>query len=126
MERGEIGRVGEDTACKFLMKHGFQVVGRNYRKKWGEIDVIAEKKGVLHFVEVKTVSCENLRKVARETGYRPEENVHPQKLARLGRTVQTYLAEHAVEGEWEFDVIAILLDPVKREARVRFLENVVL
>ena len=49
----KIGQVGEDIACKFLMKHGFTVLERNYTKKWGEIDIIAQKEDVLYFVEVK-------------------------------------------------------------------------
>ena len=52
----KIGQLGEDIACKFLMKHGFSILERNYTKKWGEIDVIAEKGKKLYFVEVKSVS----------------------------------------------------------------------
>ena len=51
-----IGKIGEETACKFLMKHGYQIVLRNYWKKWGEIDIVAKKDKTTHFVEVKTVS----------------------------------------------------------------------
>lgn len=40
----KIGELGENVACKFLMKHGFTILERNYTKKWGEIDVIALKK----------------------------------------------------------------------------------
>ena len=39
----KIGKIGEDIAAKFLMKHGFSVLDRNYTKKWGEIDIIAQK-----------------------------------------------------------------------------------
>ena len=128
-EKQRIGRIGEDTACKFLMKHGFSIVERNYWKKWGEIDIIAQKAKKLHFIEVKTVSRENLvGKVTREIdSYQPEENVHPAKLKRLGRTIQTYLLEKDLEeGEWEFDVLAVFLDIRNKQARVSFTENVVL
>ena len=47
-EKQKVGRIGEDIACKFLMKHGFEVADRNYLRKWGEIDIIAKKRGVLH------------------------------------------------------------------------------
>ena len=128
-EKQRIGRIGEDTACKFLMKHGFSIVERNYWKKWGEIDIIAQKAKKLHFIEVKTVSRENLvGKVTREIdSYQPEENVHPAKLKRLGRTIQTYLLEKDLEeGEWEFDVLAVFLDIKNKQARVRSTEDVVL
>lgn len=122
-----IGEVGEKTACRFLVKHGFSVIGRNYRRKWGEIDIIAEKGKVLHFVEVKTVSRENIREISRETSfYRPEENVHPKKLERLFRVIQTYLIDmKADDREWQLDVVAVYLDMKHREAKVSLMENVI-
>ena len=124
----DVGRIGEETACKFLMKRGFTIIERNYRKKWGEIDIIAKNKNILHFVEVKTVSRENIRSVPHETfeEYRPEENVHPKKIERLSRTVQTYLLEKKYEGEWQFDVLAVFLDLKHREAKCRYMEDIVL
>jgi Holliday junction resolvase-like predicted endonuclease len=56
-EKRKTGNLGEDIAAMFLMKHGFGIIERNYLRKWGEIDIVAKKGGVLHFVEVKTVSC---------------------------------------------------------------------
>ena len=131
-ETQKIGEIGENTACMFLKKHNFVIVERNYRKKWGEIDIIAEKRGILHFVEVKTVSCENLDSVSHETvdtdSYRPEDNIHSWKLKRLSRIIQTYLLEKEIDKnrEWQFDVLAVFLDRKKREARCRYLENIVL
>ena len=55
-EKQKIGEIGENIAVKFLMKHGFSVIDRNYTKKWGEIDIIAKKSEKLYFVEVKSVS----------------------------------------------------------------------
>lgn len=66
-KKQEIGNTGELIAARFLMKHGFSVIERNYRKKWGEIDIILVKKGKTHFVEVKTVSYETTKEVTRET-----------------------------------------------------------
>ena len=123
----DIGRIGEDVACKFLMKQGFSIVERNYWKKWGEIDIIAQKSNTWHFVEVKTVRRENLVDVSHETDeYSPEENVHPQKLKRLHRTIQTYLLEKDIEDEWQLDVLAVFLDLEKKQARCRMTENVIL
>jgi len=129
-EKQKIGKIGEDTACKFLMKHGFSIIMRNYLKKWGEIDIIAEKNKVIHFVEVKTVSRENVRDVTHETlneYNRPEENIHPWKIKRLSRVIQTYILDKELENiEWQFDILAVFLDLKNKEARVRFTENVVL
>jgi len=130
-----VGQVGEGVACRFLVKQGFKILDRNYMKKWGEIDIIAKKDGILRFVEVKTVSRENIKNVSRETleQDRPEENVHPWKLKRLYRVIQSYLNRDTVSREtidrevnWQFDVIAVFLDLKNKEAKVRFTENVIL
>ena len=129
-DKQKVGRIGEDTACKFLVKQGFSVIERNYLKKWGEIDIIAEKSGAIHFVEVKTVSRENVKDVSRETldeYNRPEDNVHPWKVKRLSRVIQTYLLEkRGKDKEWQFDILAVFLDLKNKEAKIRFTENVIL
>lgn len=114
-----LGNLGEGIACRFLESRGLSVIERNYRKKWGEIDIIAKKGEKLHFVEVKSV-------VGAVGGRMPEENVHEKKLKRLFRTIQTYLASGKEEPEWQLDVLAVFLDMEKKEARVRLTENVLL
>lgn len=108
------------------MKRGFAILGRNYSKKWGEIDIIARKNGVLRFIEVKTVSRENTDSISHEKDdYMPEENVHPWKLKRLYRAIESYLWEKKLEeDEWQIDVLAVFLDEGRKKARVRFTENV--
>src|SRR3989344_6399479 len=91
-EKRKLGDIGENIACEFLKKHSFEIIERNYLRKWGEIDIVAKKSDIIHFVEVKSVSCVTFAKnVSDETGYRPEDNMHPWKLKRLARTIQTYL-----------------------------------
>lgn len=131
-----VGELGEDISCNFLENKGFTIIDRNYRKKWGEIDIIAKKDGILRFIEVKTVSREiNNENVIRETlnsgenrGFQPEDAVHPQKVKRLGRAIQTYLLERDVSHEtlWQFDIIAVFLDINNKRAKVRFRENVII
>ena len=132
-EKQKIGRIGEDIAVKYLKNKGFTVIGRNYLKKCGEIDIIAKKGETLHFVEVKSVSCEifeaKKRHVSRETdNYRPEDNIHEAKLKRLARTIQLYLFEKYPKGDpdWIFDAIVVRLDVNNHRARIRFLDNIVL
>lgn len=129
----KIGQLGEDIACKFLMKHGFSVLERNYTKKWGEIDIIAQKKEKLYFVEVKSTSVSSLDYVMnlnREDGTninRPEENMHPWKIKRLRRVVETYLISKRIGYvDWQFDLLVVYMDIDKRQARVKVVENVVL
>ena len=81
------------------MKHGFSISDRNYTKKWGEIDVVAEKSNKIYFIEVKSVSRETLNTFIPKSysnsderyQSRPEDNMHPWKLKRLSSTIQTYL-----------------------------------
>lgn len=121
----KIGQIGEGIATKFLVKHGFEVIIRNYRKKYGEIDIICRKNKKIHFVEVKTVSHTS---VSHETcdQYRPEDNVHEAKLKRIGRTIQAYVFEYELEDDWQFDVITIILNKNDRTARVKIMSDLVL
>ncbi len=119
-QKQKTGEIGENIACKFLMKQGCKILDRNYRKKWGELDIVAQKDKVIHFVEVKTVS--------HETEYMPEENIHPWKRKRLARAIQTYLLEKNVsdETEWQTDSLAVFLDFKTRRAKIRMTENIIL
>ena len=135
-EKQVVGDLGEDVASKFLTGRGFKIIGRNYRKKFGEIDVIAEKAGKVHFVEVKTVSRHNLRNpihnemdspVAPKDSYRPEDNVHSWKQKRLSRAIQVYIAENKLqETDWQFDVVTVFLDVENKLAKVKVLEDLIL
>ena len=118
-EKRKIGDLGEKIAGEWLEKKSFEILEKNYLKKWGEIDIIAIKKEILHFVEVKTVKRD--LSVIRETKntFRPEENVHKDKLRRLKRTIMTYIAERNLENRiWEFDVAVLYLDVKSHRAKV--------
>ena len=128
-KHNETGEIGERIALNFLIKKGFNLIFQNYRKKWGEIDIIMEKDKILHFVEVKTVSRKSYgNKFEQEiNNYRPEDNMHPWKLKRLQRAIQTYLLEkYKNEPVWQFDLACVFLDQEKKIAKVRFIENIIL
>ncbi len=123
--RKEVGRIGEGVAATFLERKGFTIIARNYRKPWGEIDIIAEKAGVVRFVEVKAVSRENLPDVSYEMStYRPEEQVHPAKLKKICRTAELYMAQEGEEREYQIDVVGVFLDMTRHKARCRLFEQV--
>ena len=54
MKSSDIGKIGEELVCRYLIKRGYNIISRNYRIKGGEIDIIAENGDYLVFVEVKT------------------------------------------------------------------------
>ena len=125
----EIGRMGEGIAAKYLESHGMAIIERNYRKKWGEIDIVArETSGKIHFVEVKSVSYEtksDLEWAVPYETYRPEERVHKHKQERLKRAIQTWLVENKYKGEFQIDILIVYLVPREKYARVKVLENVI-
>ena len=129
-EKQKIGQIGEDCACEYLEKNGYKIIERNYLKKWGEIDIVAKKTNKIHFVEVKAVSRDLTNNVIHETSdtYRAEDNMHPWKLQRLGRAVQSYLLDRNIgdDIDWEFDVATVYIDTNKRLSRVFLIEDIVL
>ncbi len=129
-KHNETGAIGEDLATAFLKKNGFAVKDRNYRKKWGEIDIVALKNDLVHFIEVKTVSRHSFggKFLDEVNNYRPEDNMHPWKLGRLRRAIQTYLLEkyRQTDPAWQFDLICVFLDQDRRVAKVRLIENIIL
>lgn len=125
-EKRALGDIGENIACDFLKRHGFEVIERNYLRKWGEIDIVAKKANVMRFVEVKSVSCVTLGEAVAQETYRPEDNMHPWKLKRLGRAIQTYLLEKELDCEWQLDLITVKIDKENGKARVELIENIVI
>ena len=125
MGKKETGALGEQIAAQFLRGKGFTIIEFNYRKPWGEVDIVAEKSGCVRFVEVKAVSRENGGHGSREKpGYEPEELAHPSKLKKVARTAELYMESKKDEREYQIDVVAVFLDHKNRKARCRFYEQV--
>ncbi|AMW20742.1 YraN family protein [Mycobacteroides chelonae] len=100
--RAQIGSRGEDLAADYLSKDGFTVLDRNWRCRYGELDIIATDGEALVFVEVKT-------RTGRAFGT-PAEAVTHTKLRRLRRLAGIWLAAH--DGSWvavRIDVIEVRL-----------------
>lgn len=124
-DRKETGRIGESVAAQFLERKGFKIIERNYRKAWGEIDIIAEKGRVVRFVEVKTLSRENISGLSREADdYRPEEQVHLLKLRKIARTAELYMNAKNDSRDFQIDVVGVFLDKATHMARCRLYEQV--
>ena len=130
-ETQKIGEVGENIAVKFLMKHGFNILDRNYTKKWGEIDIVTEKDNKLYFIEVKSVNYLPAKALASvdktQDDYRPEDNMHPWKMKRLSRTIQTYILSKKLDHrEWQVDLLLVFLDLKNKNARVKVVKDIIL
>lgn len=110
-----LGRAGEDSAARFLLKKGYAILQTNYRTRYGEIDIIADNGGTLVFIEVKTRKGKFL-----ET---PLAAVTISKQRRISMAAQLYLSNNNLfEKEARFDVIAVNPDD-KRGQRIEHIEN---
>jgi len=96
------GRQGEDLAVQWLRQHGYEIVARNYRRRFGEVDVIARHQGFLVFIEVKT---------RRSTRFGlPADALTVKKQRQLTRIAEDYLVHHdGADMPCRFDVLSILL-----------------
>lgn len=124
-EHNKTGALGELIARKWLQKRGFLISDDNYRKKFGEIDIVAKKGQKVHFVEVKAISYKNRAFLDKSNDFKPEDNVHEHKLQKLRRTIEVWLQENGWEGKFQIDVIAVRMVPSEKLARVKYIDNVI-
>lgn len=96
-----LGNRGEELAVKYLKKRGFKILERNFRTPLGEIDIIAEDRQILVFVEVKTRSDDSF-------GH-PFEAVDNRKRERMKRIALLYLKDSGMERPVRFDVVSVEL-----------------
>jgi len=104
------GNIGEDRACVYLREAGFEIVDRNVYSKFGEIDVIAMKDDVLHFVEVKSAQEYEVA----------VQNITPTKMHRFLQTVASYQKKHHLDITYCIDAVIVTPD------EVTLLENITL
>ncbi|MBI2035785.1 MAG: YraN family protein [Candidatus Liptonbacteria bacterium] len=108
-KRSELGNLGEDIACEYLKNKKYKILARNYRKPWGEIDVVAKAKDkTLVFVEVKTV-----KESGSAYAVSAENQMTPAKINKFKRVAQLFAGEykHLINEKIgsRLDVLAITL-----------------
>lgn len=108
MENRSLGALGEDTAVQLMSAKGYTVIRRNYRCRFGEIDIIASRGNNLYFVEVKTRQGQAFG--------RPCEAVTPEKQRHIRKAAVFYLKEQKAAGyampRVHFQVIEIVIDHI--------------
>jgi len=118
-----IGNQGEDLAVSYLIKNNYKIVERNFRRKWGEIDIVAKDKKTkeLVFIEVKT------KKIGYSSTPRPEEMLTKRKIHHLQRVFLSYLASLKKSSiPWRFDFIAVEIDKQFSLPTIRHYKNLFL
>ncbi len=120
-QRSEIGAIGEEKAREWLVKLGYTIRETNYKKRYGEIDIIAEKQGTLYFIEVKT------NKYYPESAFPPEIRINAKKARNLKKICETYLWETHVsrDQKWQIDVISVILDESGSLKDIQHFENAI-
>lgn len=116
--RQETGALGEKIAAQFLKKRGYRIVETNYRCRRGEIDIVAQQKDCLVFVEVRT---------KRTPGFgSPEQSISTAKKGRMRASASYYLQSHPGAAEsWRIDFVAVEIDGNGKVGRVELIEGAV-
>jgi putative endonuclease len=110
----EIGKWGEQIAAEYLQQKGYEILDKNARTPFGEIDLVARLEALTVFVEVKA-------RTTRSFGL-PEEAITPRKLTHMLACAEHYAAEHEIDN-WQLDVLAVEGAPGVTP-RIEHFENV--
>jgi putative endonuclease len=118
--KSEFGKEGEDVSCNFLRSKGYNILGRNIRETFGEIDILARHpKGILVFVEVKSV---NLNR----EGYGPEDQMSLAKIQKLRKTCEFLANKHPElldrKKGWQID--SLCLTKSDKYFEIKHYENI--
>lgn len=92
---------GEKLACNFFIEKGFSIIHTNWRYSYYEVDIIASKNKILHFIEVKT-------RYSKQYGL-PEESVDKKKMDNLMQAAKAFIHQHPEWSRIQFDVLSIIL-----------------
>jgi putative endonuclease len=110
--KNSLGHTGEQIACKALEEEGYRIIEKNFRCRQGEIDIIAEQKGILCFVEVKARSSEKFGL--------PEEAVQKWKQKKLLTVAVIYLEQKRIRSrDMRFDIVSVDL----KTKKTRIIQN---
>jgi len=129
MTKKEIGKLGEQIACNFLKKKGYQILERNFFLKIpkgpqiGEIDIVAKKKNTFHFIEVKTLVRSNKEKNCLIS---PEQKVNFKKKKKIIKTAENWLRKRKISFKipWQIDIISIKINLDLKKAKISHFKNV--
>ena len=110
-----IGKWGEEAAVQYLTDRGCEVVARNARTPYGEIDIVARQGDITLFVEVKTLTSSR--------NFFPEQNVTARKRGHMLACAEHYAMQNAID-HWQIDVVAIEGKPPSKPI-ITYFENAI-
>ena len=115
-ERKKLGSHGEDLAVEFLKRRGYRILHRNFKLKFGEIDIVAQEGDTVCFIEVRTKTTDQMGT--------PFESITPFKQRKLSKLALAYLKNQykSVEVRARFDVVAVVSQDGKEE-KIEIVQN---
>ena len=119
-EKSRTGRLGEEAVTTHLRRNGHRIVARNWRHGHYELDIVSERCGTLHLVEVKTRRIDSLTP--------PEMAINDQKQRSLRRAASLFLAGagRRYEGfDLQFDLASVHITPEEEIANIDLIENAI-
>lgn len=114
-----IGNRGERAAAVYLMLHGYRIICRNYKTENAEIDIIARKKNITAFIEVKTRNVKHL-------GYmesRPASAVTPEKQRKIIGASTSFRKSHPFDTRMRYDIIEVYIEGGKRRPKIKEIRH---
>jgi len=122
MDKIRTGFLGENFAEEYLRKNHYHIIQRNYRKKWGEIDIVAYDKKTKEtvFTEVKMIN-------RNYSNIMPEEELTEEKIKRLKRTILSFLSQYHLDDKpWRFDFMGIEIDSFHSKPIIKHYKDIYL
>ncbi len=127
------GDLGESAAQQYLTEKGYQILATNFKRKWGELDIVANKKpfgpaqgkpfgsaqGKLIFVEVKSIH--------QKYAFWPEDEINPKKKRQLIKMAQIFMSENRIplDAPYQIDIVAVEFNWENQIQQIRHLENAI-
>ena len=118
MSTSDIGFLAEKIVAEHLSSKGYLILDKNWRRKWGELDIVASKAGAVVFVEVKANKS--------ASNFAPELRAGTEKLQKVFRTARTWLAyrKYPPEQEGQIDIVLVTFDKGRGVANIKHFKNV--
>lgn len=110
-----LGQIAEEHAASFMLDIGFQIITTNWRFRRAEIDIIASRDGVLHFVEVKSRSYNYYGSA--------EESIDLKKQSLIIDAAFQYMSQNKYKWAVQFDIISVYFNPVKQPVLLKYFED---
>lgn len=115
-DRKQRGREAEDAAARFLQSQGYRIVVRNWRTRYGELDIIAEDRAALVFVEVRSKLSDDPTT--------PQETITYKKQLQVSKSAIAYVSQHNIQDrDCRFDVVEVFLNHDGKPVRVNLIKN---